>query len=57
MAFAPDGKTLVTGCSDGVVRLWDLGTKETAAAPRGAYRSSSLFRFYPRRQDAGYRKR
>ena len=26
MAFSPDGKTLLTGCNDGTVRLWDPAT-------------------------------
>ncbi len=28
VAFSPDGKTLLAGCDDGQIRLWDLATKK-----------------------------
>jgi eukaryotic-like serine/threonine-protein kinase len=30
LCFTPDGKTLITGCSDGVLRFWNLTTLRTA---------------------------
>ena len=35
VAFAPDGKTLATGCCDGIVRLWRTDTGEALTAFRG----------------------
>ena len=35
VAFSPDGRTLVAGCEDGVVRQWDLTTGQQGARLRG----------------------
>jgi WD40 repeat protein len=35
VAFSPDGRTLVLGCADHLVRLWHPGTKEDAVVLRG----------------------
>ncbi|MFD5336439.1 nSTAND1 domain-containing NTPase [Streptomyces hawaiiensis] len=32
VAFAPDGRTVVSGCADGTLRLWDVSTPERPAA-------------------------
>jgi WD40 repeat protein len=34
VAFAPDGRTLVTGCSDGSCLVWDVPKRKKAAPPR-----------------------
>src|SRR5262249_4750468 len=35
LAFAPDGKSLATGDTDGMLRLWDLSAKREIAKRRG----------------------
>src|ERR1700722_15137209 len=35
VAFAPDGKTLATGCWDGTVRLWETATGKELTVLRG----------------------
>ncbi len=32
-AFSPDGRTVMTGCSDGLVRLWDVERKTNGGLP------------------------
>src|SRR5205823_1199222 len=46
LSFAPDGKTLVSGSSDGTVRVWDVATsrhlRELTAPKRASIRATVL---------------
>ena len=33
VAFSPDGKTMLTGCSDKTARLWDAATGQPIGPP------------------------
>src|SRR5262249_7042766 len=33
VAFSPDGKTLLIGCSDSTARLWDAATSQPVGSP------------------------
>jgi WD40 repeat protein len=52
VAFSPDGKTLLTGCSDdflttGEARLWDATTGQSIASPRSFSRGVTAIAFRP----------
>jgi WD40 repeat protein len=34
VAFSPDGRTVVTGCSNGTCKIWDVPRREKPAPPR-----------------------
>jgi WD40 repeat protein len=35
LAFRPDGRTLISGAADGILRLWDLPSIRRGLAPLG----------------------
>ncbi len=47
VAFAPDGKVLVSGCSDGLLRLWDPATGKSVGQLKGHKDGLLAFAFSP----------
>jgi WD40 repeat protein len=47
VAFAPDGKTLVSGNSDGTLKLWEVGTGRELATLMGREYTAYSVAFSP----------
>ncbi len=47
LAFSPDGRWLLSGCSDGRVRVWDAESREVVATWEGHSGAVQALRFHP----------